>query len=620
MPIFNVVSAPLCHKALLEVDSTHYSKIGGNDGELQYLIESPDIYEPLLKNGIIERRPDDLPQRASDPEPVDSNVSPDAFLVGDRNAFDPNTFAKWLIDTSGSTFATLSDTDEVLRYDGGVYLKGGDVEIRKTIERVMDGFKVSKFNVNEVIGHIQRRTYAKREDFDVDPNIINLDNGRFDFGTMEFKPHTAEYLSLHKSPIVYDPEARCEQVDRFFSEVLQEHDVSFMYELFGYALLKEKRMQAAVMLEGEARTGKSTMIELFEAFVGSNLCSRITPTELSGDDRFATSDLYGMLLNMVDDLGNTPLKNLGTFKSVVSNKKIRGQKKNQVAFDFVPYVLCVFACNEVPMTYDTSDAFFRRMMIVSFLQKFEGRRDTETTKADNPRLIDDITSRGEISGLFNSAIQAAKVMLERGSFSGVNSIDERKRAYLYASNPVARFVDELCDVTDPDALIKKDDLYHAFILWCRDGGIRVVDKGKMTTYLEGLGCVVSRPQDEDGGRYLAYTGVNMKGVGRCGKCGGELCGETFRGPAGLGLICADCQAELNRSSGHGRVEQEVQITDTVNRLGRDSTNQEFTVVNVLMELPKRQGFTTEKIELFMNEHASDLKIERIGGGVWCRHE
>ena len=45
----------------------------------------------------------------------------------------------------------------------------------------------------------------------------------------------------------------------------------------------------------------------------------------------------------------------------------------------------------------------------------------------------------------------------------------------------------------------------------------------------------------------------------CGKCGCELSGQTFQGPAGLGLICAECQAELDRASGQGERTDEQMI-------------------------------------------------------------
>ena len=99
------------------------------------------------------------------------------------------------------------------------------------------------------------------------------------------------------------------------------------------------------------------------------------------------------------------------------------------------------------------------------------------------------------------------------------------------------------------------------------------------------------------------------GGGVCGNCGCELSGQTFRGPAGLGKICADCQAGLDTDRG-------TQITDAIFR-SLESENHEFTVAEVLIkQLPKKAGFTTEEIELFMNAHSNDMKIERMGGGRW----
>ena len=115
----------------------------------------------------------------------------------------------------------------------------------------------------------------------------------------------------------------------------------------------------------------------------------------------------------------------------------------------------------------------------------------------------------------------------------------------------------------------------------------------------------------------SVTTHNRDGI--CGKCGCELSGQTFQGAAGLGKICADCQAEVDRTSGLAEqidTDRDALITDAIFRLGRDSENHEFNVVKVLLELPRKQGFTTEMIERFMVGHSDDLKIERMGGGKW----
>ena len=373
----------------------------------------------------------------------------------------------------------------------------------RTFSQIMDGFKVTKNAVNEIIGHVRRRTYTERKMFDNDKNMINLKNGLYDMRTHELSSHTPDYLSLQKSPIMFDPAATCPRIDKFFSEVLLDKHVAFMYELFGYALLKEKLLDSAVLFEGIGANGKSRMIGLLDAFVGSEVTAHVTPSELSGDDKFATADLFGKLLNTIDDLGNTPLKNLGVFKSVISGAEQRGQCKYEKAFKFTPTVLCVFGCNEIPVTTDTSDGFFRRMITVPFLQQFDG------DKADK-NLFSKLTTQTELSGLFNIAMEAVSEMKESGKFTCAGTIDDRKQAYLYASNPVAKFCDECCVFSDPDDYISKNELYNQYVMWARDNCIRVKTKGVMTTYLEGMGCIVRQLTGDDNMRYRAYVGVRMK--------------------------------------------------------------------------------------------------------------
>ena len=399
------------------------------------------------------------------------------------------------------TFKTMSDTEEVYVYHAGVYVCEGKERIESEAQRIL-GEKSSTYNVNEVVNYIKRATYVKRDEFDTDKDIINLANGLFNIKTMQLQPHDAKHLSLQKSPIKYNPDTRCDRIKQFFKEVLRDVDVVFMFELFGYALLKRKRMDIAVIFEGRGRNGKSVMIMLLVEFVGEDMCSHVTPTEMSGDDKFATADMFGKLVNSVDDLGDTPLRNLGVFKSVVSGKKIRAQHKMKKAFNYKPNVICVFACNDVPPTADTSDAFFSRMPIVPFLQTFYGENDNEN-------LIDELITPNELSGLFNIAIKAVTRVLDRGSFSVVTTIEEKRKMYTCASNPIARFVDDIGDLSDPDAVTPKDEVYGVYMMWSQDNGKRVENMGKLTQYLEILGVTIARPTI-DGDRVRCYKGIQLR--------------------------------------------------------------------------------------------------------------
>ncbi len=110
------------------------------------------------------------------------------------------------------------------------------------------------------------------------------------------------------------------------------------------------------------------------------------------------------------------------------------------------------------------------------------------------------------------AIAAAKGAIEHGKFTGVGTVDEKKRAYTYASHPVARFVDEECTMSDPDDYISKNELYQQYTLWSRDRGIRVRDHASLTNYLKPLGITDGQPVQDDGSRLRSYMGINMKRV------------------------------------------------------------------------------------------------------------
>ena len=79
---------------------------------------------------------------------------------------------------------------------------------------------------------------------------------------------------------------------------------------------------------------------------------------------------------------------------------------------------------------------------------------------------------------------------------------------MYASNPIARFVDDECNIDDVDDFVQKDDLYNQYVLWSRDHGLQTQSKGELTQYLERIGISVKqRRNDED--RIRVYLGIRM---------------------------------------------------------------------------------------------------------------
>ena len=107
----------------------------------------------------------------------------------ENRKFLPNEFAKYLIDESGEYFTTPRDTEVIHRYEDGIYRGNGAPYIKEAIEKAVDGKSITGRSVSEVLGHIQRRTYINRDEFDEDPNEITVENGVLNTKTFEFVPH-----------------------------------------------------------------------------------------------------------------------------------------------------------------------------------------------------------------------------------------------------------------------------------------------------------------------------------------------------------------------------------------------------------------------------------------------
>ena len=424
----------------------------------------------------------------------------DRFIIIGKNSerFDHTEFARWLIQESGEYFATMSDSDAVYYYHDGIYIDGGESKIISLVEEVMDGYLMTVRNRNEVVGHIRALTRTNRDDFDADTNVINMQNGLYHINTSRFTQHTPEYLSLSKMLVIFDPDALCPVIDAFIQDVVEPHRIDAMYEIAGYAIMPRKKLKRGAIFVGQPDTGKSTLISLIATFVGESRVSDVSPIVIS-NEAHATFDVYGKMLNRIDDLGETPIIETGLLKSLISSKPLRANPKYGKPFSFTPTVFTLFGCNQVPECTD-----------VGMMDKFDIFMFNNTHEGKDIDLDLDIkiTTDTELSGMFNKAMAAVKVALENRTFTGAYMLEDRQKQYIYLSNPIARFVDECCDVSDPEAMMPKRVFRKAYVEWSKKQNIRVIKVEDQTTYLQNKGVMLSRLM-VDGERDHYYIGIEF---------------------------------------------------------------------------------------------------------------
>jgi phage/plasmid-associated DNA primase len=128
--------------------------------------------------------------------------------------------------------------------------------------------------------------------------------------TGEITAHSPDFLSIVQLPLVYSPDGKCPTILKFLGQVLHPRDVFTAMEFIGYLLYKSAEYEKALMLYGNGDNGKGVLIKVIEAFVGRENCSHVPLQELD-NDKFASADLYGKLVNTFADLKSQKLLTTG---------------------------------------------------------------------------------------------------------------------------------------------------------------------------------------------------------------------------------------------------------------------------------------------------------------------
>jgi len=395
----------------------------------------------------------------------EAREQPNRYLYHDKSGwhFDISRMVDDLL--AEYSFKTLRDNEGCYVYEDGGYILLGEAVIKEECEKRVSTKHMSQYYINEVIGHIKRRTYVNRAEFNGEKWVLNLKNGLYDIQSGKLTPHTPEFLSTIRIPVEHNPEADCPQIKQFLREVLSPEDIPAVQEFFGYCLIPDYSIQKAFLFVGDGANGKSTLLNLQKEFIGKDNCSGV-PWHALELDRFAKAALEGKLVNIFADIPSQSLRRTGSFKMLTGGDTIGAEKKFKSYFTFINYARLVFSANKPPGIFDEdSYAFWRRWIIINFPNEFTGE------KADK-QLLTKLTTQEELSGLLNFALDGLKRLLQQQEFSYTKSVEETTEIYLRAADPVYAFLKDMYE-SDPEGWISKDGLYESFKKYCQGNSIPV---------------------------------------------------------------------------------------------------------------------------------------------------
>ena len=335
-------------------------------------------------------------------------------------------------------------------FEDGCYRPHGEELVARQVKRLLelndDTARWSSHKAREVAEYIR----VDAPDLWERPSstVLNLTNGLLDVENGRLAPHSFRHLSPVQLPIAFDPSARCPRWESFAEQVLPSDCLTVPFEVVASAMRGDIADQKAVLFVGSGANGKSTLLGAIVAFLGRENVSSLALHRLEAD-KFSVVRLLGKLANVCADLPSDHLAGTSTFKALTGGDRLTAERKFQGSFEFSPFTRLIFSSNTYPQSKDSSDAFFRRWLVLPF--------DAVISPNERiPNLAAQLAAPGELSGVLNLALAALPGLSQRGGFTQSESTRAAMMEFREMTDPLAAWLDRFTLLSAEGVVSRKD--------------------------------------------------------------------------------------------------------------------------------------------------------------------
>ncbi len=302
---------------------------------------------------------------------------------------------------------------------------------------------------------------------DQHPDLLNCRNGVVDLRTGKLRPHDPALHMTRISPANYDPSATCPRWERFIEEVIPDDAVrDFVQCAVGYSLTGATSEQCFFFLHGGGRNGKSVFVDVIRAMLGDYSTTLSEGFLLRGQEAHkkeeASVALVGVRMATASEAGEGRGFDEPHIKRLTGGDTVTGRMLRHHKFDFRPQAKIWIAANHKPTVRGTDLGIWRRFRMIPFEVQIP---ESQVDKGLGVKL------RGELDGIMAWAVKGAVRWFAEGLQSPA-AVDCAVDAYKGESDIVGRWLEEKCDLTDPNRTTPTDVLYSNFGVWARDAGER----------------------------------------------------------------------------------------------------------------------------------------------------
>ncbi len=307
---------------------------------------------------------------------------------------------------------------------------------------------------------------VERSDFDSNPNVIGVKNGKVDLLTGQFsEPCPSDLISKSLGTKFYLG-AKCPRFEHFIAQIMM-HDpqlIAKMQQILGYCLFGHNKARLMFFFQGTGRNGKSTLVNILTRFFGS-YASPLPQKVVTGNNPNEIGDalkaIQGFRILTFAEMGPDTKLAVPKLKAITGGDDQLVRNPHRQDWTTVKLgAKILFTTNLLPFAEDASHALWDRLRIVPFDLRVEKHQI-------DPDLEDDIAE--EFPGVLNWLLGGVKTVIANRLLLDetprmIQLKNDYRQRYGNGVHPLGAFLEQHF-VPDAKGLTLSKDLLENYNTW-----------------------------------------------------------------------------------------------------------------------------------------------------------
>lgn len=371
-----------------------------------------------------------------------------------------------------------------------------DASGKATIKYSNSVKSLGKRNRRDAILKDARSVYfLTNEDLDKDIFSFNCQNGTLDLKTFEFKKHDPNDLLSRISSVIYDPNAKSPDFEKFIDDIMMgdTEKIKYIQKLLGHSLTGDVKMETCFILYGPStRNGKSTLVETYAVMLGGDAgySTNMSPDTLAqkknNDGRQASGDiarLNGCRFLNAPEPRKRMIFDVALLKLLLGRDTLTARQLYEREFEFKPMFKLFINTNTLPVVTDDTLFSSGRVNVILFERHF-------TPDEQDQDLKSKLETPENLSGIFNWCLEGLKLFYQEGAQPPA-SVKAATQEYKESSDKMGNFLSE-CFRRAQGTNTKCTDAYTVYENWCKANGYGVENKQNFFSELKTKGVFAEK--------------------------------------------------------------------------------------------------------------------------------